>query len=127
MGDAFSLRHIGHAETEPDHNLHRLRRYYELAQRQAWRVEDLPWATLPVLPEKHMSERWRGVWRSILTQLLQADEMAVKASTQLLALAEHPDAARYYTTMVQDEARHVEALLRVADSLGDLGQRNPYL
>ena len=108
--------------------LQRLTRYYDLAKRQMWSVSDLGWETLPALPERHLkSERWQGVWRSILTQLLQADEMAVKASVQLLLMAEHPGARLYYTTMVQDEARHVEALRRVAQTVGELGQRNPYL
>ncbi len=105
----------------------RLERFYDLATRQAWRVSDLGWATQPALPERHRSERWQGVWRSVLAQLLQADEMAVQASVQLLTLAEHPAAKLYYTTMVQDEARHVEALRQVARRVGELGARNPYL
>ncbi|MFN8482525.1 MAG: ferritin-like domain-containing protein [Anaerolineae bacterium] len=107
--------------------LRRLTRFYNLAKRQMWSVSDLGWEKYPALPERHSSERWQGVWRSILTQLLQADEMAVKASVQLLLMAEHPAAKLYYTTMVQDEARHVEALRGVADRVGELGQRNPYL
>ncbi len=114
--------------TPSDLALRRLTRYYNLAKRQAWNVADLGWEATPALPERHLkSERWQGVWRSILTQLLQADEMAVKASVQLLLMAEHPAAKLYYTTMVQDEARHVEALRRVAQQVGELGQRNPYL
>ena len=127
MSQPQVVPHESAADGEADPRLRRLRRYYQLAQRQVWRVEDLPWDSQPVLPEKHASERWRGVWRSILTQLLQADQMAVTASAELLSLAEHPTAALYYTTMVQDEARHVEALLKVAASVGELGQRNPYL
>ncbi|MFN8471682.1 MAG: ferritin-like domain-containing protein [Anaerolineae bacterium] len=107
--------------------LRRLTRYYDLAKRQMWSVSDLGWEKYPALPERHSSERWQGVWRSILTQLLQADEMAVKASVQLLLMAEHPTAKLYYTTMVQDEARHVEALRGVAGQVGELGRRNPYL
>ena len=127
MSQPHSVPDESAADGEADPRLRRLRRYYQLAQRQVWRVEDLPWDSQPVLPEKHASERWRGLWRSILTQLLQADQMAVTASAELLSLAEHPTAALYYTTMVQDEARHVEALLKVAASVGELGQRNPYL
>ncbi len=125
-------REVGLREGEGDPSaelaLRQLTRYYDLAKRQMWSVADLGWETLPALPERHLkSERWQGVWRSILTQLLQADEMAVNASVQLLLMAEHPSAKLYYTTMVQDEARHVEALRRVAQEVGELGQRNPYL
>src|SRR4051794_3923813 len=67
--------------------LKRLQRYYDLAKRQAWNVSDLAWDTRPVLPERQMSERWLGVWHSMLAQLVRADEMAVKASVQLLMMA----------------------------------------
>lgn len=117
----------GRANPSAELALRRLTRFYALAKRQMWNVSDLGWEKYPALPERHSSERWQGVWRSILTQLLQADEMAVNASVQLLLMAEHPAAKLYYTTMVQDEARHVEALRGVAAQVGELGQRNPYL
>lgn len=110
-----------------DTDLRRLERYYHLAKRQAWSVKDLAWDQLPVLPETRTSDRWQGLWRSVLSQLVQADHIAVKASAELLSRAEHREATLYYTTMVQDEARHVEALMRVAEAVGELGQRNPYL
>lgn len=112
--------------TATDFNLRRLERYYQLAKRQAWSVKDLDWQR-PVLPEKRTSDRWQALWRSVLSQLIQADHIAVKASAELLERAEHREATLYYTTMVQDEARHVEALLRVAEAVDQLGQRNPYL
>ena len=46
----------------------------------------------------------------MLTQQLQADALAVDMATQLLAWRPTAEAKLYYTTMVQDEARHVEAL-----------------
>ena len=51
-----------------------------------------------------------GVWRSVVTQQLQADSVAVDMATQLLSLAPDAEARLYYTTMVQDESRHVECL-----------------
>lgn len=107
--------------------LKRLERYYQLARRQAWSATDLPWGAKPVLPERRTSERWQGVWRSVLTQLLQADMIAVKASSELLERAEHREAKLYYTTMVQDEARHVETLLRLASAVDEMSTPNPYL
>ena len=46
----------------------------------------------------------------MITQQLQADELAVEMATQLFAIAPDHEAKLYYTTMVQDESRHTEAL-----------------
>src|SRR5262249_35341225 len=59
--------------------------------------------------------RRRDMWRSVITQQLQADELAVQMSAQLFTLAPDPEARLYYTTMVQDEARHTEAWLKLID------------
>ena len=54
-------------------------RYYELAKRAEWQVRDLPWGEAPPLPEYKGSPqkiaRRRDMWRSVLTQQLQADEL----------------------------------------------------
>ena len=63
----------------------------------------------------------------MITQQLQADLLAVSMASQLLRLARHDDATLYYSTMVQDEARHVECWLRLADAAGGTGARDPYL
>jgi hypothetical protein len=106
-------------------------RYYELAKHQEWRVEDLPWNELPPIPETKGSpqrrQRRRDLWRSVITQQLQADLLAVAMTNQLLVLARHPEAALYYSTMVQDEARHVESWLRLAEAVGGTGVRDPHL
>lgn len=94
-------------------------RFYELAKKQEWQVRDLPWGEIPPIPETRAGaspekkERRRAVWRSVITQQLQADELAVQMSGQLLNMAPHPEAKLYYSTMVQDEARHVEAWLKL--------------
>ena len=90
-----------------------------------------PGATRPPIPELRGSPqrqaRRRDVWRSVITQQLQADELAVEMATQLFSMAPHPDAKLYYTTMVQDEARHTEAWLQLIELAGGHGERDPYL
>ncbi len=106
-------------------------RYYELAKRAEWHVRDLPWNDVSPIPEYTGSPqkvaRRRDMWRSVVTQQLQADELAVEMATQLFALAPDPEAKLYYTTMVQDEARHTEAWLKLADEAGGTAERDPYL
>jgi hypothetical protein len=106
-------------------------RYYELAKRAEWQVRDLPWGERPPIPELRGSPqrqaRRRDVWRSVITQQLQADELAVQVATQLFTLAPQREAKLYYTTMVQDEARHTEAWLKLASEAGGQAERDPYL
>jgi 1,2-phenylacetyl-CoA epoxidase catalytic subunit len=108
-------------------------RFYELAKKQEWQVRDLPWGDVPPIPEtrsgasQERKERRRAVWRSVITQQLQADELAVMMAGQLLNLAPHPEARLYYSTMVQDEARHVEAWLKLAKEAGGTAERDPHL
>src|SRR5215472_11332677 len=87
-------------------------RFYKLAKHAEWQVRDLPWGERPPIPEPRGSAqrqaRRRDVWRSVITQQLQADELAVEMATQLFALAPDHEAKLYYTTMVQDESRHTE-------------------
>src|SRR5207244_3137120 len=42
-------------------------------------------------------------------------------------VAPHPEAKLYYTTLVQDEARHTEAWLQLVAEVGGMGERDPYL
>jgi hypothetical protein len=106
-------------------------RYYELAKRAEWQVRDLPWGEAPPIPEYTGSPqkiaRRTDLWRSVITQQLQADELAVEMAAQLFSLAPDPEAKLYYTTMVQDEARHTEAWLKLTDEAGGRGERDPYL
>ena len=108
-------------------------RFYELAKKQEWQVRDMPWGEIPPIPETRMGasderkERRRAVWRSVITQQLQADELAVMMAGQLLNMAPHPEARLYYSTMVQDEARHVEAWLKLAKEAGGTAERDPHL
>jgi 1,2-phenylacetyl-CoA epoxidase catalytic subunit len=106
-------------------------RYYELAKRAEWQVRDLPWADLPPIPEyrgtRQKIARRRDLWRSVVTQQLQADELAVEMATQLFRMAPDPEAKLYYTTMVQDESRHTEAWLRLVEDAGGRGEPDPYL
>ena len=67
------------------------------------------------------------LWRSVVTQQLQADELAVEMATQLFAIAPDHEAKLYYTTMVQDEARHTEAWLKLIHEAGGMAERDPYL
>jgi hypothetical protein len=106
-------------------------RYYELAKRAEWQVRDLPWSDAPPIPEYKGSPqklaRRQDMWRSVVTQQLQADELAVEMATQLFRMAPDPEAKLYYTTMVQDESRHTEAWLRLVDEAGGRGEPDPYL
>jgi 1,2-phenylacetyl-CoA epoxidase catalytic subunit len=106
-------------------------RYYHLAKRAEWQVRDLPWLDLPPVPQYKGSPqklaRRNDIWRSVITQQLQADELAVEMSTQLFAIAPDPEAKLYYTTMVQDEARHTEAWLKLVAEAGGMAERDPYL
>jgi len=106
-------------------------RFYELAKRQEWQVRDLPWGDLPPIPEGKGSEqrqaRRKDLWRSVLTQQLQADILACEMSSQLLNIAPDPEAKLYYSTMVQDESRHTEAWLKLIEEAGGTAERDPYL
>jgi hypothetical protein len=106
-------------------------RYYHLAKRKEWQTRDLPWGEVPPIPEgrgtAERRERRRDLWRSVITQQLQADQFAVEMASQLLAIAPDPEAKLYYTTMVQDEARHTEAWLRLAKEAGGTAEHDPHL
>jgi 1,2-phenylacetyl-CoA epoxidase catalytic subunit len=106
-------------------------RYYELAKRAEWQTKDLPWGERPPIPETRggaqKQERRRDVWRSVIMQQLQADTLAVEMAGQLLSLAPHIEAKLYYTTMAQDEARHTEAWLKLAEEAGGTAERDPHL
>jgi hypothetical protein len=119
---------------DPDGERHQgVLRYYELAKKQEWQVRELPWGEAPPIPETRpgaspeKKARRQGVWRSVITQQLQADSLAVEMAAQLLELAPHHEAKLYYSTMVQDEARHVEAWLKLAEEAGGTSERDPYL
>jgi hypothetical protein len=106
-------------------------RYYELAKKQEWQVRDLPWGEIPPIPEAKGSSRSQArrkdLWRSVLTQQLQADILACEMSSQLLNIAPDPEAKLYYSTMVQDESRHTEAWLKLVAEAGGMAERDPYL
>ena len=106
-------------------------RFYELAKRREWQVRDLPWGELTPIPESKGSPqsqaRRRDMWRSVLTQQLQADELACEMASQLLNVAPDPEAKLYYSTMVQDESRHTEAWLKLISQVGGAAEHDPYL
>ena len=106
-------------------------RFYELAKRQEWQVRDLPWGELPPIPEGKGSPerqaRRKDMWRSVLTQQLQADMLACDMASQLLNIAPDIEAKLYYSTMVQDESRHTEAWLKLVEEAGGTAERDPHL
>jgi hypothetical protein len=106
-------------------------RFYELAKRQEWQVRDLPWGELPPIPEGKGSPERRArrndMWRSVLTQQLQADMLACDMASQLLNIAPDHEAKLYYSTMVQDESRHTEAWLKLVAEAGGTAERDPHL
>jgi len=120
------------ATPERDERNESVLRFYELAKRAEWQVRDLPWGEISPIPETtkgtpEKKARRRDVWRSVITQQFQADELAVEMASQLLGLAPHREAKLYYSTMVQDEARHVEAWLKLIEEAGGTAERDPYL
>src|SRR6188472_3347760 len=119
------------AAEESQRDLQGVYRYYELAKRAEWQVRDLPWGELAPIPEYSGSPqklaRRRDLWRSVITQQLQADELAVEMATQLFAIAPDHEAKLYYTTMVQDESRHTEAWLKLIAESGGMAERDPHL
>jgi hypothetical protein len=116
---------------QPENQAPEVFRYYELAKKQEWQVRDMPWGELPPIPEttgaKERVEKRRGIWRSVITQQLQADSLAVEMAAQLLEMARHQEAKLYYSTMAQDEARHVEAWLKLIGEAGGPTERDPHL
>ena len=106
-------------------------RYYELAKKAEWQVADLPWGQQPPIPEYKGSPeklaRRRDLWRSVIMQQLQADTFACEMASQLLNATPHHEAKLYYSTMVQDESRHTEAWLKLAEEAGGEAERDPYL
>ena len=123
--------HVEELGLDTDRDLKGVFRYYELAKRAEWQVRDLPWGEIPPVPEYTGSPqklaRRRDLWRSVITQQLQADELAVEMATQLFAIAPDHEAKLYYTTMVQDESRHTEAWLKLIEEAGGMAERDPYL
>jgi len=108
-----------------------MHRFYELAKRQAWDVRTLSWGESAPVPEGSgpaaKRARRHSMWRSVVTQQLQADMIAVQCSTQLLRDASDYEAKLYYTTMTQDEARHLEAWLRLSNDIGGVCEPDPHL
>ncbi len=106
-------------------------RFYDLAKRQEWQVRDLPWGELPPIPEGKGTPQRRGrrrdMWRSVLTQQLQADMLACDMASQLLNIAPDHEAKLYYSTMVQDESRHTEGWLKLVGEAGGTAERDPHL
>lgn len=108
-----------------------MQRYYGLAKHQAWDVKELSWGKIAPVPEGHGSdakrERRQAMWRSVVTQQLQADELAAQVSLQLLLATTDYEARLYYSTMAQDEARHYEAWMRLAKESGGTCEPDPFL
>ncbi len=102
-----------------------MRKFYRSAKKVEWRVADLSWDELPPVPGFD-SERWQLLWSSVVQQQLQADQTAVKAATQLLLSVQDEEAQLYYSTMVQDEARHIEGWSRLSSMLDPVEAHNPY-
>jgi hypothetical protein len=123
--------HVGEAASAVGRDLDGVYRYYELAKRAEWQVRDLPWGEVPPIPEytgsRQKLARRRDLWRSVVTQQLQADELAVEMATQLFSIAPDREAKLYYTTMVQDESRHTEGWLKLIHEAGGMAERDPYL
>src|SRR5207247_6794510 len=106
-------------------------RFHGRAKRAEWEVRGQPWGEIPPIPETKGTPqkiaRRRDLWRSVITQQLQADELACEMASQLLNIAPDHEAKLYYSTMVQDESRHTEAWLRLSGEIGGTAERDPHL
>ena len=106
-------------------------RFYELAKRRSGRCATSPGASSHRFPEAKGSPqsqaRRKDMWRSVLTQQLQADMLACDMASQLLNMAPDVEAKLYYSTMVQDESRHTEAWLKLVTEAGGTAERDPHL
>ena len=120
-GEAIQV--VDHIE---DKSLRRLRQFYRAARKGAWDVNELGWDRLSPVPFAE-KERWNAVWASVVQQQLQADRFAIEAATNLLLQVEEEEAVLYYSTMVQDEARHVEGWTRLRHMLLPTDDYDPYL
>lgn len=131
LGDEFVEEKPPQRINEPSIYTKDMQRFYALAKRQAWKVEQLSWGQIPPVPEGKGSGEKRArrleIWRSVVTQQLQADTLASLLSSQLLAAAPDIPGRLYYTTMVQDEGRHAEAWLRLSNEVGGMSEPDPYL
>lgn len=107
-------------------SLRQLKSFYRAAKKRTWTVEGLGWNELPPVPGME-DERFRLIWASVVKQQLQADLIAVEASSQLLISVPEHEAKMYYSTMVQDEGKHVEGWSQLVDSLDEVDAHNPYL
>src|SRR5216683_1409933 len=126
-GEEESLAHMN----EVSDNAREMERFYTLAKRQAWKVEQLSWGQIPPVPEGKGSGENRArrleIWRSVVTQQLQADTLASLLSSQLLAAVPDTPGRLYYSTMVQDEGRHAEAWLKLSAEVGGTSELDPHL
>lgn len=114
-----------HAERRKRDPLKRMLRFYRTAKRTAWSIDDLPWDKYPPVP-RFEAERWNLLWSSVVQQQLQADRTAVAAASKLLLEVPDVEAKLYYSTMVQDEARHIEGWTRLAGLLQPTDGFSPY-
>src|SRR5262249_62221557 len=93
----------------------------ERAKRAGGQVRDMPWGEIPPIPETKGTPqkiaRRRDMWRSVITQQLQADELACEMASQLLNIAPDHEAKLYYSTIVQDESPHTHACFRLTPHL----------
>lgn len=106
--------------------LQRLNQFYRAARKGAWEISVLGWDERAPVPCAEQ-ERWRLFWASVVQQQLQADRLAINAATQLLLDVPEHEATMYYSTMVQDEARHVECWTRLHHLLEPVDDEDPYL
>jgi hypothetical protein len=85
-----------------------MNRYYALAKRAAWDVRDLSWGQIAPVPEgigsAEKKARRHSMWRSVVTQQLQADLIAVQCSVQLLTTAPDHEARLYYRGVAAPDA-----------------------
>jgi hypothetical protein len=118
---------------EEPRDLSHVTRFYNLAKKQEWQIDELSWDALPPVPEPKAgaSDRRKDihskVWQSVIGQQLQADQLAVKMANQLLDSAPEPEAKQYYETLVADEERHTEVWEKLIAVYGGLAERDPYL
>lgn len=94
-------------------------RLCELARRDAWRLEELPWHELDV---SDAPEELRQVAADAIAQLHWGERTAHLAAQRVARLLPEGAARRFALTQVEDEARHVAFFGKLMDVVGCEGR-----
>ncbi len=99
-----------------------LRRLFDIAARDQWRVADLPW---PSLDAGALPDPFRAAAVELFTQVHHGELTAMRTAARLVDRVHSVDAQTACAAQVADEARHVRFFEHVLDRLGGAGRVRP--